>query len=94
MEARKKQLADSKAAGVKVAEKMAAATELMAAAKRLMAAADEKMTAAKDMMTVAKDIQSEWASKRCISCDKTGEETGTCYVLCDGCVQWNDKPSD
>ena len=66
----------------------------MTLASEVRATADNKMTVAKELHAAAKQQLSESASRRCISCDRTREETGTCYtyVICDACSQW--KPND
>ena len=66
----------------------------MTLADKVRATADNKMTVAKELHAAAKQQLSESASRRCISCDRTRKETGTCYtyVICDACSQW--KPND
>ena len=70
------------------------ASNKMTLASEVRAAADKQLTAARELYAAAKQQLSESASRRCVSCDRTREETGTCYtyVICDGCSQW--KPND
>ena len=81
MEARKKQLADNKAAGVELAERMATYAALHADA-------EERRNLNKELMKDIKQKLAQIASRGCVYCGKTTKETEINFAICDGCVHW------
>ena len=80
-EARKKQLADNKAAGVELAERMATY-------EALHADAEERRNLNKELMKDIKQKLAQIASRGCVYCGKTTKETEINFAICDGCVHW------